>query len=139
LSFASGRRLHALSDEYLKEQKELETRIFDMANGHFNLNSPQQLQVILFDELKLPVTKKTKKGVPSTDSESLMGILDKHQIVPRILRWKELDKLLSTYIKKLPSHVESDGRTHCSFNQIGTETGRFSCNNPNLQNIPKDA
>jgi len=133
-----SQKLHALSDEYLKEQKELGARIFDLANGHFNLNSSQQLQVILFEELKLPVTKKTKKGAPSTDNESLMSILNKHEIVPLILRWKELDKLLSTYIKKLPSHVENDNHIHCSFNQIGTETGRFSCSNPNLQNIPKD-
>lgn len=132
-------KLQGLSDEYQAEQKDLEARIYDLAGGSFNLNSPQQLQTILFEELNLPVTKKTKKGAPSTDNESLGNVSDKHDIVPLILRWKELDKLLSTYINKLPIHAGSDGRIHCSFNQIGTETGRFSCNNPNLQNIPRDA
>jgi len=134
----NNEKLKRLSDEYQTEQKDLEARIFDLAGGSFNLNSPQQLQTILFEELNLPVTKKTKKGAPSTDHESLGNVSDKHEIVPLILRWKELDKLLSTYINKLPSHLGSDGCIHCSFNQIGTETGRFSCNNPNLQNIPRD-
>lgn len=132
-------KLQSLSNEYQAEQTGLKSRIFELAGGNFNLNSPQQLQVILFEELKLPVIKKTPKGAPSTDNETLQNIKDKHKIVPWILKWRELDKLLSTYINKLPSHIESDGRIHCSLNQIGTATGRFSCSNPNLQNIPRDA
>lgn len=133
-------KLKVLSDEHQAEQADLESRIFELAGGNFNLNSPQQLQAILFNDLKIPVSKKTKRGVPSTNNESLANIKDKHKIIPLILKWRELNKLLSTYITKLPICINTKtGRIHCSLNQIGTVTGRFSCSNPNLQNIPKDA
>jgi len=131
-------KLKALSTEYRGEQRDLESRIFELAGDTFNLNSTKQLQNILFAQLKLPAIKKTKTGAPSTDNESLTAIKQSHEIVPLILKYREVEKLLSTYIDKLPSHLGSDGRIHCSLNQIGTETGRFSCNEPNLQNIPKD-
>ena len=111
-------------------------KLFDLAGGEFNLNSPKQLGVILFDKLKLPVIKKTKTGY-STDEEVLTRLSPKHELPALILEYRQLAKLKSTYIDALPRLVSSTtGKLHCSFNQTGTETGRLSSNHPNLQNIP---
>lgn len=116
----------------------LEAQIIDLAGGHaFNLNSPKQLQAILFDQLKLPVIKKTPKGQPST-SESVLQTLSLDYPLPKlILAYRTLSKLKSTYTDPLPEQVNpTTGRVHCSYNQAVAGTGRLSSTTPNLQNIP---
>lgn len=102
-----------------------------------NIASPSQLQDVLFNKLKLPVIgiKKIKSGY-STDADSLMKLRDKHPAIKLILEYRELAKLLNTYIETLPDQIDKVGRVHTSFGQIGAATGRMSSNNPNLQNIP---
>jgi DNA polymerase-1 len=109
-----------------------------MASKPFDINSPPQLSALLYSTLGLEAKKKTPSGKQSTDIESLEAIKDAHPIVEKILRYREIDKLLSTYILKLPSLVDpTTGRIHCQLHQNGTVTGRFSCSEPNLQNIPR--
>ncbi len=114
---------------------QLEERLYRIAGGQFNINSPKQLSEILFERLKLPVIKKTKTGF-STDEEVLHRLADKHELPALILEYRQIAKLKSTYIDALPQLVDSRSRVHASFNQMGAETGRLSSNNPNLQNIP---
>ena len=117
--------------------EKLKIDIFALSGTQFNLNSPKQLGVVLFEHLKLPVAKKTKTGY-STDESVLKKLLDRHSVIPKILEYRELHKLLSTYIKpllRLASESE-DSRIHTSFLQTGTSTGRLSSKDPNLQNIP---
>lgn len=109
--------------------------IYDMAGEEFNINSPKQLGVILFEKLKLPVIKKTKTGY-STNAEVLEELSSKNEIVEKILSYRQLTKLKSTYIDGLMAAVKDDGRIHSSFNQTVTATGRISSTEPNLQNIP---
>lgn len=106
--------------------------------GHpLNVNSSKQVGEVLFDELGLsPKPKKTKSGGYTTGEEALEKIRTKHPIVGKILEYRGLKKLLSTYIDPLPEMLRSDGRLHASFNQAVTSTGRLSCSNPNIQNIP---
>ena len=107
-----------------------------MAGETFNLNSPFQLGDILFEKLGLPAGKKTKRGY-STSADILERIKDKHPIVPAVLEYRTLSKLKSTYIDGLiPLINENDGKVHAHFNQTVTTTGRISCTEPNLQNIP---
>ncbi|NTV29908.1 MAG: DNA polymerase I [Candidatus Omnitrophica bacterium] len=116
--------------------EEMTGKIYALAGGEFNLNSPKQLGGVLFERLKLPVVKRTKTG-PSTDEEVLTRLASKHELPALILEYRGLAKLKSTYIDALPRMVDPrTGRVHCSFNQTGTETGRLSSNHPNLQNIP---
>ncbi|MFA5059856.1 MAG: DNA polymerase I [Candidatus Omnitrophota bacterium] len=116
--------------------QELTVKLFEMAGVEFNLNSPKQLAQILFEKLKLPVVKKTKTGF-STDEGVLAKLAEKHPLPALILEYRQLAKLKSTYIDALPKLINrKTGRVHASFNQAGTETGRLSSNNPNLQNIP---
>jgi len=105
--------------------------------GDVNIASPIQLQEALFKRLNLPVVgiKKNKNGY-STDAESLMKLRDKHPVVPMILEFRELSKLLNTYIEVLPTLTDKNDRLHTTFGQLGAATGRLSSNNPNLQNIP---
>ena len=106
--------------------------------GKFNIGSPKQLNLVLFDQLKLPTEglKKTKLGY-STDAATLDALRDEHPIVDMIVNYRELSKLKSTYVDALPKLVNAGtGRVHTSYNQAGSATGRFSSNNPNLQNIP---
>ncbi|MDE2777083.1 MAG: DNA polymerase I [Chloroflexota bacterium] len=106
--------------------------------GKFNIGSPKQLNLVLFDQLKLPTEglKKTKLGF-STDAATLDALKDEHPIVNMIVNYRELSKLKSTYVDALPTLVNAGtGRVHTSYNQAGSATGRFSSNNPNLQNIP---
>ncbi len=115
---------------------ELETEIHRQAGRVFNVNSTLQLRSVLFDELGLPVSKKTPKGVPSTDAAVLEKLRDAHPIVDHLLTFRELDKLRSTYVESLLGLVDEDGRVRGRFNQTGAATGRLSMEQPNLQNIP---
>lgn len=118
-----------------EEIDRLTAEIYDAAGEEFNINSPKQLGVILFEKLCLPVIKKTKTGY-STDAEVLDELSDKHEIVEKILSYRQLVKLKSTYIDGLKTALAEDGRIHSSFNQTVTATGRISSTEPNLQNIP---
>ena len=116
-------------------------KIYGYAGREFNMNSPKQLGEVLFDELKVgegsgAKLKKTEGGARSTRESELEKLKGMHPIIDEIMRYRELSKLLFTYIDTLPSLVDEHGRIHSSFSQAGTTTGRFSSNNPNLQNIP---
>jgi DNA polymerase-1 len=129
-------QLLKLGDEYAKEIKELEESIYSLAGRSFNINSPKQLGEILFEELGLPVIKKTKTGY-STDVEVLEALEKEHPMISKILRYRQIVKLNSTYIEGLqPMINERTGRIHSKFNQTVTSTGRISSTEPNLQNIP---
>ncbi len=113
-----------------------EEKIFRLAGEKFNINSPKQLQVILFEKLKLPAGKKTKDGY-STDVDVLTELARGHELPAEILAYRSLSKLKSTYIDALPALINPNtGRIHTSYNQTVTATGRLSSSNPNLQNIP---
>ena len=114
-------------------------QIEELAGGSFNLNSTQQLSEILFERLKLPTkgVPRTKAGLYSTKAEVLEQLEDEHPIIPRMLEYRQLEKLRSTYIEPLAQMVDArTGRVHTSFQQIGAATGRMSSTEPNLQNIP---
>jgi DNA polymerase-1 len=129
-------RLAELGARYGRRMEELEQEIYQMAGHRFNLASPKQLQVVLFDELHLPVSKRTKTG-PSTDAEVLEELAPLDPLPRRILEFRQYAKLKSTYCDALPELVcELTGRVHASFNQDVAATGRLSSSNPNLQNIP---
>lgn len=130
--------LAQLSETLHKELDELRTRIYISAGVEFNLNSPKQLADILYDtlDLKSKNQKRTATGQRSTKESELEKLRDTHPIIPDILRYRELQKLVSTYIDNLPGMVAKDGRLHTTFLQAGTTTGRMSSQNPNLQNIP---
>ncbi|MBR4622666.1 MAG: DNA polymerase I [Ruminococcus sp.] len=115
--------------------EELKQRIYDLAGHEFNILSPKQLGVILFEELGLPAKKKTKSGY-STNAEVLEELSDKHQIIPLILEYRTLTKLSSTYVDGLLKEIREDGRVHSVFKQTETRTGRISSAEPNMQNIP---
>lgn len=103
----------------------------------FNINSPKQVGELLFDVLHLDAkAKKGKTGAYSTSEEVLLGIKDKHPVVGKILDYRELKKLISTYVSTLPTYIASDGKIHATYHQTVTATGRLSCSNPNLQNLP---
>jgi len=113
-----------------------EEKIFRLAGEKFNINSPKQLQVILFEKLKLPTGKKTKDGY-STDVDVLSYLALSHELPAEILAYRSLSKLKSTYVDALPALINTQtGRIHTSYNQTVTATGRLSSSNPNLQNIP---
>lgn len=114
----------------------LTENIYRICGCQFNLNSPKQLREILFKRLKLPVIKKTKTG-PSTNEEVLRNLASQHKLPALLLEYRQLAKLKSTYIDTLPALIDPiTGKIHTSFIQTGTETGRLSSRNPNLQNIP---
>ena len=113
----------------------IEKQIYEYAGKEFNISSPKQLGVILFEDLKLPAKKKTKTGY-STNVEVLEFLSDKHPIIPLILEYRTLTKLNSTYVEGLLKVVHSDGRVHTVFKQTETRTGRISSTEPNMQNIP---
>ncbi len=116
--------------------RSLEQTIYLLACEEFNINSPKQLGVILFEKMGLKASKKTKTGY-STDAETLNEISDTHEIIPCILEYRQLTKLKSTYAEGLVKVINHDtGRIHSSFNQTVTSTGRISSTEPNLQNIP---
>ncbi len=117
---------------------QLEKEIFELAGEEFNVGSPKQLGIILFEKLKIDSNaKKTKTKQYSTGEDILIRLTDKHPIVQKILDFRELKKLLSTYVEALPQLVNSKtGKIHTSYNQAIAATGRLSSVNPNLQNIP---
>lgn len=130
--------LQHFSQELSSDLTRLESEIYQLAGHAFNINSPQQLQVVLFEELKLSTQGKTKsKSGFSTDASVLEAISGEHPIVSKILEYRQLSKLKSTYVDALPKQISPrDQRLHGEFNQTVTSTGRLSSSNPNLQNIP---
>lgn len=129
--------LKKMSVELHKEVSSLEKRIFALVGSEFNIASPKQLGDVLYDTLGLgSKIKKTKTGQKSTNVSELEKIKDEHEVVPLILEYREVTKLLSTYIDTLPTFIQPDGRVHAKFVQTGAGTGRFSCEDPNLQNLP---
>ncbi len=127
-----------LSVEYHKKLAKAEKLIYKAAGEEFNINSPKQLGVVLFDKLQLTAKglKKTEGGARSTRESELEKLRESHEIIPAILEYREYQKLLSTYIDALPELVDEKGRVHTMLVQNGSTTGRFSSNHPNLQNIP---
>lgn len=130
--------LKTLSVKFHKELRQLETEIYKQAGVEFNLNSPKQLGEVLFDTLGLKPknAKKTAGGQRSTKESELEKLRDEHPIIGEILRYRELQKLVSTYVDNLPSMVGADGKLHSTLIQTGAATGRMASRDPNLQNIP---
>jgi len=131
-------QLHELSSRYRTRLEVLAQRIFKLVGEKFNLNSPKQLAAIIFDRLHLSPKgmKKTPGGVLSTRESELFKLKDTHPVIGMILEYRELYKLLSTYIDAIPPLLDKNQRLHTRLNQTGTTTGRMSSSNPNLQNIP---
>lgn len=132
------KKLKQLSEKYHTELSKIEKEIYSEAGTEFNLNSPKQLSEVLFQQMGLTYKgmRKTSTGKYSTKEDVLQKIALEHEIGNKILEYREYQKLLSTYVDTLPNHVSEDGRIHAEFLQTGTNTGRFSSRNPNLQNIP---
>jgi DNA polymerase-1 len=127
-----------LSKQYHDELSAIEKKIYSYVDEEFNIKSPKQLSEVLFGVLGLPTKgiKKSKTGTYSTNIDMLEKLRDEHPIIEQVIEYRELQKLLSTYIDVIPTLVEGDGRLHAEFLQHGTATGRFSSRHPNLQNIP---
>ncbi|WP_240675875.1 DNA polymerase I [Ammoniphilus sp. CFH 90114] len=129
-------KLEKMGHELDEQLRKLTKEIHLLAGVEFNINSPKQLGEILFDKLQLPVIKKTKTGY-STNAEVLEKLHDRHEIVPKILHFRQLGKLYSTYIEGLMKEINpKTHKIHTSYNQATTATGRLSSTEPNLQNIP---
>ena len=129
--------LHEMARSLNQQLNHLETDIYNSAGHAFNINSPQQLSEILFNELGLPKTKRTRTGSYSTDAKSLESIRGLHPMIDGILEYRQLSKLKGTYVEALPELMNrSTGRLHTSYHQVGSATGRISSSDPNLQNIP---
>jgi len=130
-------KLKTQSGELGRRMLELQQRAFGIAGRHFSLDSPKQLQQLLYEELKLPAAFKTPSGQPSTNEEALEALADQHELPRLILDYRSLAKLRSTYTDKLAEHINPrTGRVHTSYHQAVAATGRLSSNDPNLQNIP---
>jgi DNA polymerase-1 len=127
--------LDELQIKFKKEIEETQNEIYKLAEEEFNISSPKQLGKILFEKLDLPVIKKTKTGY-STNQEVLEKLMDKHEIIPKIMYYRQITKINSTYVEGLKNVIDKDGRIHSNFNQTVTTTGRLSSTEPNLQNIP---
>lgn len=136
--FLDKKALQTLEKEYRKELGEIAGRIFQHAGHEFNINSPRQLAGVIYDELRLvpEKQKKTATGQRTTKEDELARLSDQHPIIEDILQFRELQKLLSTYIEKMLELLAPDGRLHAEFLQNSTVTGRMGCKDPNLQNIP---
>lgn len=128
---ADRTKLQQLSIVFHNQLQSLGQEIWDLAGHEFNIASPKQLGVVLFDELGLTANKKR-----STDAASLNDLIDEHPIVEKILNWRSIAKLAGTYADTLPRQIASDGRIHTTYLQTSTNTGRLSSRDPNLQNIP---
>ncbi|MBI1888349.1 MAG: DNA polymerase I [Candidatus Spechtbacteria bacterium] len=130
--------LEKLAKEIQKDLTDTESRIYEISGKKFNINSPQQLSEILFSHLALPLKglKKTPGGVVSTAAPELEKLQGAHPVISQLLKYRELQKLYSTYLMPLPSMADAEGRIHTSFDQLGASTGRISSLRPNLQNIP---
>lgn len=128
--------LRELDKEFTESLNTLTSEIYDLAGEEFNINSPKQLGVILFEKLDLPVIKRTKTGY-STNIEVLEQLQGQHPIIDKVMDYRQIMKLKSTYVDGLLAVIDpEDGRIHSSFNQTVTATGRISSTEPNLQNIP---
>ncbi len=131
-----SKRLGVLSGQYSARLQELAAEIEEMAGHPLNISSPKQLGQLLFQELGLPVVKKTKTG-PSTDASVLEELADMHPLPAKVVEYRQFSKLLNTYVDALPEMIYTEtGRVHASFNQVVAATGRLSSSSPNLQNIP---
>ena len=130
--------LKKAEDQLSNELATLEQQIYASAGATFNINSPKQVGEVLFDQLQLDAkAKKSKNGQYSTSEEVLLGLKGKHEVVGMILEYRELKKLISTYISALPTYINPEtGKIHTTYNQTVTATGRLSSSNPNLQNLP---
>ncbi|WML47318.1 DNA polymerase I [Neobacillus sp. PS3-34] len=129
-------RLSKMGEEIKERLKQLESRIYNLAGEEFNINSPKQLGVILFEKLNLPASKKTKTGY-STSADVLEKLASDHEVIEQILNYRQLGKLQSTYIEGLLKVMDpKTDKVHTRFNQALTQTGRLSSTDPNLQNIP---
>lgn len=129
-------RLQEMGEDLKERLSNLEKEVYELAGKEFNLNSPKQLGPVLFEDLGLPVIKKTKTGY-STAADVLEQLADQHEIIPKLLLYRQLGKLQSTYIEGLQKVVRQDThKIHTRFNQALTQTGRLSSVDPNLQNIP---
>lgn len=128
-------KLEEIGENVSEQIQKTQDEIFAMSGEEFNISSPKQLGKILFEKLDLPVIKKTKTGY-STNAEVLEKLLDKHPIVEKIMYYRQVTKLYSTYVEGLKQVVDKDNKIHSSFNQTVTTTGRLSSTEPNLQNIP---
>ena len=124
-------KLNQLSTIFHEQMQKLSDEIWALAGHEFNIASPKQLGVILFDEMQLPANKKR-----STDADSLNELIDTHPIIEKILNWRSIAKLAGTYADALPRQIAADGRIHTTYLQTSTNTGRLSSRDPNLQNIP---
>lgn len=127
--------LDELAIKFKKEIEITQGEIYELAEEEFNISSPKQLGKILFEKLDLPVIKKTKTGY-STNQEVLEKLEDKHPIISKIMYYRQITKINSTYVEGLKNVIDEDGKIHSNFNQTVTTTGRLSSTEPNLQNIP---
>ncbi len=134
--FVDITKLKNMSEELKEQLRALEHQIYDLAGEHFNINSPKQLGVILFEKMGIKSSKKTTTGY-STAFEVLDSLKGEAPIIKKILEYRTLEKLRSTYVDSLPEQINPEtSRIHCTFNQSVAATGRLSCQDPNLQNIP---
>tara|TARA_B100001248_G_scaffold56294_1_gene37426 strand:- start:4374 stop:7091 length:2718 start_codon:yes stop_codon:yes gene_type:complete len=132
-----SKTLNKLSKELDSELKTIEKKCFKITKKEFNLNSPKQLQEILYEDLKIPISKKTPTGKPSTDEDTLQYLSESYDLPRLILDYRSLNKLKTGYTDKLPLQISKiTGRVHTSYQQAITSTGRLSSTEPNLQNIP---
>jgi DNA polymerase-1 len=127
--------LRTMSGEFAAQLAELEAQIYASVGHEFNIGSPKQLEQVLFHELRLPATKRTRTGY-STDASVLEELRDKHEVIGLILEHRQIAKLKSTYVDALPALMGADGRVHTTYQQAVAATGRLSSTDPNLQNIP---
>lgn len=134
--YIDEKKLRAIGEEIMEESKNKELEIYDLVGERFNINSAKQVQVILFEKLGIPVSKKIKTGY-SVDNEALSFIGEKYEIANIILQYRALEKLRSTYVEGLLKVINTKTkRIHTTYNQLGAATGRLSSEAPNLQNIP---
>jgi len=127
--------LAAMRDEFAATLAALESRIYELVGHPFNIGSPKQLEQILFTELGLPATKRTRTGF-STDASVLEELREQHEVIGLILEHRQVSKLKSTYVDALPTLIGAEGRLHTTYQQAVASTGRLSSTDPNLQNIP---
>ena len=132
----SKSKMSKLSKKLAKQLVDLKSEAFLLSKKEFNLNSPKQLSEIFYTDLDYPIIKKTPKGAPSTDASVLEELSKDYELPKIILKYRELEKIRSTYVDGLIPEVTDDGKIHTHFNLFGTATGRLSSEKPNLQNIP---